>query len=103
MIRITEDLIAKGHAYTANDGVYFGGKFSPGKIWPVDRAKHRRSSLWCWWPSRRYRFKEKDHKDFACGSQQNLASRLGILHGDQADLVGILSVCDVTGPFWTTI
>ena len=31
MIRITEDLIAKGHAYSANDGVYFEVNSAPEK------------------------------------------------------------------------
>ena len=40
MIRITQDLIDKNHAYTASDGVYFHVESAPQEIWAIDWPKY---------------------------------------------------------------
>ena len=91
MIRITEDLIAKGHAYSANDGVYFEVNSAPEKYGQLTGKTLTQFALEQVAESKIPVQGKKITRILLCGSQQNLASRLGILHGDQADLVGTLS------------
>ena len=92
MIRITQDLIDKGHAYQAKDGVYFHVESAPEKYGQltgqnIDAVRSGAGGRVDDTGSER-RTTRTSH----CGKQQNRESQLGILHGDLADLVGISNV-----------
>ena len=92
MIRITEDLIAKGHAYAAEDGVYFDVESAPEKYGQLTGQNIDAVRSGAGGRVDDTGSGKKTTKISHYGKRQNPASQFGNRHGVREDQVGTLSV-----------
>ena len=100
MIRITTDLIEKGHAYQADDGVYFDVESAPEKYGQLTGQSIDAVRSGAGGRVGETGSGKRDHKDFACGSQPSPANRHGTLRGARDGRDGTLSARPCR---WTTL
>ena len=92
MIRITQDLIDKGNAYAADDGVYFSVESAPEKYGQLTGQNIDAVRSGAEEGSMELDLEREITRTSLFGKQQSLESLLGILLGGQVDQDGTSSV-----------